>query len=265
MTTNDPKGPSPLAHALERTVLIRATRATVFRFFTDPARFAGWWGAGSHIEGVPGGAVRIRYPNGVLATGQVVEVVPDRRIVFTYGYEDPAKPIAPGASRVTISLEDRGQATLLRLRHELADAPTRDAHGPGWRFQLALFANVAASDQHAQLAPLVDRFLALWSDPDASRRLATLAEVATDDLAFRDAFACLEGPAELAGHIGAAQLHMPGLTLTREGEVRHCQGVALADWIARAPGGEVKARGTNVFDLAADGRICRVVGLWPPR
>ena len=36
-----------LEHSLERTVFIAATRATVFRFFTDSERFAAWWGAGS--------------------------------------------------------------------------------------------------------------------------------------------------------------------------------------------------------------------------
>lgn len=252
----------PLEHALERTILIAATRATVFRFFTDPARFASWWGAGSHIEGIPGGAVLIRYPGGVLATGRILELVPDQRIVFSYGYEDPAKPIPPGGSRVTITLEEHGRATLLRLRHEVADAATRDAHVAGWRFQLSLFANVAARDQHAALAALVDRFLALWTEPDAARRRSTLATVATDDLVFRDSFACLASAAELVDHIGASQVHMPGLSLAREGEVRSCQGTALAEWVARGPEGQVKGRGTNVFDLSADGRITRVVGLW---
>ena len=47
---------------LDRTIEIRAARATVFRFFTESARWARWWGAGSTIEPVVGGAVRIVYP-----------------------------------------------------------------------------------------------------------------------------------------------------------------------------------------------------------
>lgn len=65
-----PHGP----HRLDRTVLIRATRATVVRHFTDSARFAAWWGTGSSIDARPGGAVLIRYPNGVEAGGEVVAV-----------------------------------------------------------------------------------------------------------------------------------------------------------------------------------------------
>jgi uncharacterized protein YndB with AHSA1/START domain len=38
---------TPLPHSLTRTVVIRATPATVFRFFTDSSRWAQWWGAGS--------------------------------------------------------------------------------------------------------------------------------------------------------------------------------------------------------------------------
>jgi hypothetical protein len=52
------------------------------------------------------------------------------------------------------------------------------------------------------------------------------------------------------------------MVLERSGEVRHCQGTAVADWVATGPDGAARGRGTNVFDLAPDGRIARVVGLW---
>ena len=57
-----------LSHELERTVTIRAERATVFRYFTDSERFAAFWGAGSRIDPRAGGDVHIRYPNGVVVT-----------------------------------------------------------------------------------------------------------------------------------------------------------------------------------------------------
>lgn len=95
-----------LPHHLDRSVSIRARRATVFSFFTDSARFASWWGQGSTIDARPGGAVVIRYPNGVVARGEVLEVRPPDRIVFTFGYDGDDKPIAPGSSRVTVTLRD---------------------------------------------------------------------------------------------------------------------------------------------------------------
>lgn len=250
-----------LEHALERSVRIAARRATVFRFFTDPERFATWWGAGSHIDARPGGAVHIRYPNGVVASGTVVEVEPDRRIVFTYGYEDAGKPIPPGGSRVTVTLEETARGTLLLLRHELATADARDAHVPGWRYQLAVFANVAAAEQHAEADQRVDVFFAAWAEPDASRRRAALAEVATDDVSFRDAFACTAGLDDLVAHTGAVQMHMPGVVLQRAGRARQCQGTAVVEWEMRGADGTPRGRGTNVFELAPDGRIAAAVGV----
>ena len=110
-----------LDHVLDRTVTIAARRETVFRYFTDSERFAAWWGAGSRIDPRPGGAVHIRFPNAVVAGGEVVEITPVERVAFTYGFES-GQPIPIGASRVTITLEEVARGTVVRLRHEL---PTR--------------------------------------------------------------------------------------------------------------------------------------------
>jgi uncharacterized protein YndB with AHSA1/START domain len=252
----------PLEHALERSVLICATRRTVFSYFTDTKRFADWWGEGSSIEANPGGAMRIRYPNGATASGHVVEVVPEERVVFTFGYDDPGKPIAPGGSRVTVTLEDRPRGTLVTLRHELADASVRDQHVPGWRYQLALFANVAAREQHSGMNALVERYFAAWSEEDPARRQEELRTTTTEDVTFKDAFSCTDGRDDLLAHLAAVRVHMPGVRLERDGEVRQCQGTAVGDWVARAADGQERGRGTNVFELSPDGRIAQVVGMW---
>ena len=44
--------PANLPHRLDRTLLIQARRETVFRSFTDPVRWALWWGDGSTIDSV---------------------------------------------------------------------------------------------------------------------------------------------------------------------------------------------------------------------
>jgi uncharacterized protein YndB with AHSA1/START domain len=262
MTTKPPSSPSPTivdAFVVDRSVLIRADRALVFRYFTDPERFAAWWGPGSTIDARPGGRVDIRYPNGVTAGGEVIEVVPRERVVFTYGYDDPGKPIARGGSRVVVTFADEPDGTRVQLRHHVADAATRDAHVPGWRFQLSLFANVVTGALNADLEPIVDGFFALWSNPDAEARAQALAQLARDDVAFRDRFAALEGRADLLDHIAASQVHMPGVALRRAGAVRSCQGTALVAWTAVA-GDRTVARGSNVFTFAADGRVASVVG-----
>ena len=72
-----------LPYHLDRTVVIKAHPEAVFRFFTDSARWASWWGAGSTIDPAPGGKVYIRHPNGVEVLGEVLDLRQPERIVFT--------------------------------------------------------------------------------------------------------------------------------------------------------------------------------------
>jgi uncharacterized protein YndB with AHSA1/START domain len=253
---------TPLAHSLERTLIVSARPDLVFAYFTDSARFAAWWGVGSSIDARPGGAMRIRYPNGVVAAGEVVEIEAPRRMVFTYGYQDPAKGIPPGGSRVTITLEEVPAGTRLHLRHDLPDATARDEHAPGWRFQLSLFANVATREAYADVGATIVRFFTAWNTADAQARQALLAGAVTPDVTFRDPYAAVTGLDELVAHIGAVHTFMPGMSLLPSGEARQCQGTALCDWSALAADGTSRGAGTNVFTLAPDGRIAACVGFW---
>jgi uncharacterized protein YndB with AHSA1/START domain len=250
-----------LTHSLERTVLISAERDTVFRFFTDNARWAAWWGAGSTIDPTPGGDVRIRYPDGTEVAGSVVEISRPDRIVFTYGFVS-GQPIAAGSSRVTIELHSHNDGTRLRLTHLFPDEAVRDHHVQGWRYQLSLFGNIVANEAYAGAADIVDGWFGAWAVADDRARLEALSAIATPDIQFRDRFSMIAGIADLVPHIGAALRFMPGITLKRTGEVRHCQGTVLAEWVATGQNGEARGSGTNVFVFAPDARIASVVGFW---
>jgi len=249
-----------LLHQLDRTIVIRASRETVFRFFTEPSLWAAWWGAGSTIGSQPGDPMLIRYPNGVEAAGEIVEIVPPERIVFTYGYVS-GSPIAVGASQATITLEAEGAHTRLRLTHAFADPAVRDQHVQGWRYQLSVFANAVANEIHRDAGERVDAWFAAWSEADASQRARALGAVASPTVCFRDKHSLVETLADLNAHIGAYQMHMPHLRITRCGEVLHCQGIVLADWTIGGADGKEYA-GTNVFELGPDGLIESVTGLW---
>jgi uncharacterized protein YndB with AHSA1/START domain len=253
--------PQPLPYSLERTVVIQAPRDTVFAYFEDSSRWAAWWGAGSTIDPRPGGKVYVRHPGAVEASGEIVEIVRPQKIVFTYGYAS-GKPIGPGESLVTIVLEPAGGGTRLTLRHDLAEESARNEHVQGWRFQLSLFANLIANDQHRDSTGLADAWFAAWAEPDDAKRRAGLTAIAAPDVTFGDRYSTLAGIDDLVAHAGAAQRFMPGMRLQRAGPARHCLGVALVDWVVNAPDGTPKAKGTNVFTLAADGRIAGVVGIW---
>ena len=251
-----------LEFALEREVVVRAPRTLVFRYFTDGERWARWWGAGSTVDGRAGGALSIVLPGGTTVTGEILELRAPERVVFTYGYEAGAGPIPPGGSRVTITLRDDPQGTRVHLLHELADRTARDQHVQGWRYQLALFANVAANEAHASLGDLADRWFAAWNEPDPAARHGAFASLLAEGFLFHDAYSCTRGLDDLDAHVTAAKTQMPGLTLARVGQPRHCQGTALVDWVANGPDGQPLAKGTNVLELAPDGRLARVVGLW---
>lgn len=252
-----------LPYRLDRTVVINAKPETVFRFFTDSARWASWWGPGSTIDAKPGGNVYIRHPNGVESLGEVLEVRPAERIVFTYGFVS-GQPIPPGSSRVTIHLEPDAAGTRLHLMHEFAEAGPRDEHVQGWRFQLSLFSNVVANEVYAHAAKAVDAWFGAWTIGDTASREETLAQIVTPGIRFRDRFSLLDGLPDLTAHIGAAQRFMPGIGLRRKGDIRHCQGTVLADWIAAGPDGKERMSGTSVFLFNPDGRIDSVTGFTNP-
>lgn len=249
-----------LEQRLERSVEIQAPRATVFRYFTDSARWAKWWGAGSTIDARPGGKVYIRYPNGVEVTGEVVDIAAPERIVFTYGYAS-GQPIEPGASRVTIQLEPRAGATHLHLIHEFSDPAVRDQHVQGWRFQLSLFANVVADEVFGDAASIVDRWFEAWAVTDDQSRRDAFGRVVADDVRFHDRFSCLRGLAELAAHSGAAQRFMPGVSLKRRGDVRHCQGTIIAEWVTTSDEGKELMSGLSVLVMQPDGLIANATSL----
>ena len=249
-----------LPHHLNRTVVIRATPETVFQFFTDSARWANWWGAGSTIDAQPGGKVYIRHPNGVESLGEVLEVQHPERIVFTYGFVS-GKPMPPGSSRVTIKLAPDEAGTRLQLLHEFAEVAPRDEHVQGWRFQLSLFSNVVANEVFAGVSTIVDEWLDVWANPDDQARQEVLAKIAAPGIRFHDRFSLIDGLLDLTAHIGAAQRFMPGVRMRRVGEVRHCQGTVLADWTAAGSDGSERMAGTNVFVFRPDLKIASVTGL----
>jgi uncharacterized protein YndB with AHSA1/START domain len=249
-------------YRLDRTVVVHAAPDVVFRFFTDSERWASWWGAGSTIDARPGGRVFIRHPDGLDVLGEVTGIHHPERIAFSYGFtSDTLQP--SGGSRVTIRLEPIGSTTRLHLAHEFVDAAARDEHVQGWRFQLSVFGNVVANEIHADVASVIDGWFQAWSIADTMARKDAFARVTSPDVGLRDRFSLIDGLDDLVAHTGAYQVFFPGIHLERRGDVRHCQGVALADWISLATSGSRMA-GTCCFSLNTANRIETVINFITP-
>jgi uncharacterized protein YndB with AHSA1/START domain len=114
------------------TRAIAASPETVFSFFTDVERWTAWQGVGGEVDARPGGLLRVRMPGGQVASGRFVELVPHSRIVFTWGWEGDAPPVAPGSTTVVVELEPDGGGTLVRLTHRDLAGPVAEHHRRGW-------------------------------------------------------------------------------------------------------------------------------------
>jgi uncharacterized protein YndB with AHSA1/START domain len=117
------------AIVIERKVA--APPAKVYRFLTESVAWAKWQGVDATIEATPGGIFRMQMANGMLARGQFVDLVPDERVVFTWGWVDyPGCP--PGSSTVEIDLITDDEGTLIRLVHRGLAPEERPIHTMGW-------------------------------------------------------------------------------------------------------------------------------------
>lgn len=133
---------------IEREIFIAASPETVFRFFVEPAFMARWFGRQHTLDPRPGGIFRVEVNAGEFASGIYTEVVPYRRIAFTWGWEGQ-DDLPPGRSLVEIELVPKGNGALLRLRHSglptTAGAPfTPGEHQKRWSNYLAQLAEHCA-------------------------------------------------------------------------------------------------------------------------
>ena len=86
--------------AVEREIEIAAPPAVVWQYWLDPAQLVRWMGSRATIDARPGGRIRVEYGNGAVMSGAIVELDAPRRLVFTWGWEDPAEVVRPGGSTV---------------------------------------------------------------------------------------------------------------------------------------------------------------------
>ena len=121
---------------VEQTLRIAARPETVWQYWTDPQLMADWWGA-ARLDPQPGGTYLVEMEGGPVMRGEFLELVPYERIVFSFGWDptEGAPPIAPGSTRVEVSLVAHEGDTILTLRHTLP-AGAADHHRAGWELYL---------------------------------------------------------------------------------------------------------------------------------
>ena len=131
------------ADAIVREIKIEAKPETLFPFFTDPDQMTRWMGIEAWADPKPGGIYRVRVSQAWYARGEFVEVVPNERVVYTWGWEMEEVGLPPGSTTVEITLHPEGEHTIVRLRHFGLPASSVGEHTQGWDHYFSRLALVA--------------------------------------------------------------------------------------------------------------------------
>jgi uncharacterized protein YndB with AHSA1/START domain len=110
-------------------IRIDASPETVFAFLTEPTQMRIWLAELVEADAQPGGVFRISGPPGVSIAGTYLEVIPNRKVAFTWG---GVEGLRPGQSTVEFLLEPDGEGTVVRLRHYRLPKPAVESHRRGW-------------------------------------------------------------------------------------------------------------------------------------
>ncbi|MGH8946110.1 MAG: SRPBCC family protein [Acidimicrobiia bacterium] len=121
---------------------IEADPAQVYSFLTDSDRWARWQGVEATIQARPQGLLAMTMGNGMRARGQFLELVPDHRVVFTWGWIDHPE-LPPGSTTVEIDLVPKSGGTLLVLTHRGLPEEEVPVHTSGWEHYLGRLGVVA--------------------------------------------------------------------------------------------------------------------------
>ena len=128
------------------TQRIDAPPNVVYSYLTESAKWARWQGKDATVDATPGGIFVLKMPNGATARGQFVDLVPNERVVFTWGWVDqPGLP--PGSSTVEIEISAEGSGALVTLTHrDLPDDET-ELHEIGWKHYLPRLTAIAEGSE----------------------------------------------------------------------------------------------------------------------
>ena len=104
----------------------------VWSLISTPDGLREWMAVEASVDLRVGGVIRWVHDNGWIVAGTIRDVVPMRRLSYTYGWEEGGFPVPLESSIVTIELTARGAVTDLSVRHEGLTAAMAEQHTGGW-------------------------------------------------------------------------------------------------------------------------------------
>jgi uncharacterized protein YndB with AHSA1/START domain len=128
---------------LVREIMIDAKPETIWPFLTQSDKHVLWNGTVAEIDARPGGVHRVLVGGKHQAAGEYLEVVPQERLVFSFGWDQEGHPIPPGSTTIEITLHPEGDKTRVRLVHRGLPEDAVSDHSHGWEHYLARLAIAA--------------------------------------------------------------------------------------------------------------------------
>jgi uncharacterized protein YndB with AHSA1/START domain len=244
---------------IEIQIEIAARPATVYKFLSDATRFREWLGDVTAASSA-GGEISVRYPNGDIARGNFIELLPDRRVVFTWGYDQSANGMAPGSSTVTIELAAIATGTLLTLRHEgIPNEAARVGHAHGWKYIFSQLANKATgAELDARIPLLLESYVRATNEPDDATRLALLDGCWEPGATYCDAMGRGAGREDFSRFIGAAHRMASGVRLEITGVPQRTAEFLRLEWNLFV-GEHLYSTGVTFGQLSLEGRFASTV------
>lgn len=108
----------------------------------------------------------------------------------------------------------------------------------------------------------IDRYCEAWSDPDAERRAAALADVWAIGASYTDPTVHIEGSEALLRHITSVMAGRPGARVERTSDVQVHHDVARFAWHVVLADGSTLPEGLDLAIFNDSVKITRIVGFF---
>lgn len=120
---------------LQKEIFIECQPETLFPFFIDPHKMILWMGRQVLLEPKIGGKYRIDINGENIAIGEYKEIIPNKKVVLTWGWEG-SNVMPPGTSTVEFILEPKNNGTQLILNHYNIPNEKVTSNNNGWTHYL---------------------------------------------------------------------------------------------------------------------------------
>lgn len=121
---------------VDRRLYIDAPPSRVYELLIDAELLTRWMAPIARTDPRVDGTVTWTHHNGDSVIGRYLELVPARRVVFTYGWDRSDVEVPPGSTTVEIDLRPERNGTMLHLVHRGLGDAMAEAHTGGWTHYL---------------------------------------------------------------------------------------------------------------------------------